>query len=138
MSELENEATLLAKCLIEKEVGRVPHTCREVTITDVFRKLDEFQKKSLLYSRNLASKFHYLSQAVTNIRTRLDVIESKIAEVSSVTSKLGKAAGEAFAQTKQVIEHLHQEQSHTREELSMYGGHLIEDSWDTGTRTRVV
>ena len=98
----------------------------------------KFEKESMLYSRNLAAKFHYLVCAVDKISKRLESIETKLEEVSNITQKLGVACGKAFGQTKEVITHLHNEQALTRDELSMYGGHLIEDSWDIGTRTRVI
>ena len=96
----------------------------------------KFEKESLLYSRNLATKFHYLSEEVNKIQNRLDCIEIQIAEVSKVTCGLGQACGQAFNQTKRVIQHLHEEQAQTREDLGEYGGLLVEDSWDIGTRTR--
>ena len=109
-----------------------------VRAADSLNGYSKFERESLLYSRNLAAKFHHLCQAVDKISNRLDLIDTKLAEVTITTNKLGQACGNAFLQTKKVIQHLHEEQSHTREELSEYGGHLVEDSWDIGSRSKVV
>ena len=90
----------------------------------------EFQKQVMLYLRNLASKFHHLSQEVEKVHARLDVLESVLMEGF-------RATGTAFHQTKEVCNAIAQQTRETKENLEEYGGIIEGSSFFDGT-TRIV
>ena len=83
---------------------------------------DPWKGEMLLYLRNLAAKFNYVSKQVTKINERLDKLESVILEGF-------KATGTAFNQTKTVCQAIVDEVNETRQNLAEYGGVIEGDSF---------
>ena len=65
-----------------------------------------------------------------SVDKRLQDLGKMIEELGKVTVQLGKACGEAFKQTKVVVEHLTESVDGTRQDLSEYGGTITESTWD--------
>ena len=89
-----------------------------------------FEQQVMLYLRNLAAKFHHLSEQVAKVHSRLDVLESVLMEGFRATST-------AFNQTKTVCQAIVNETRETKEQLEEYGG-VIEGSSYFGGTTRIV
>jgi len=83
---------------------------------------DPWKGEMLLYLRNLATKFNYISKQVTKINKRLDKLESVIIDGF-------RATGTAFNQTKTVCQAIVNEANEIRENLAEYGGVIEGDSF---------
>ena len=93
---------------------------------------DPWKAEMLLYLRNLASKFHYLSTQVEKIHSRLDVLESVLMDGF-------RATGTAFNQMKTVSQAIVNETKSVKEDLYEYGGIIESDSYfDANMRTHIV
>ena len=93
---------------------------------------DPFKEEVMLYLRNLAAKFHYLSDQVLKVHERLDRLEE-------VQMQGFRATGTAFRQTKEVVQAVVDETAATREELAEYGGVIQQSTYcDPLMRTAVV
>ena len=75
----------------------------------------KFEKEVMLYLRNLAAKFHHLSQ--------------KVIELKQIMYKGFRATGTAFNQTKDVVNALAKATEETRLDLAEYGGVIEADSF---------
>jgi hypothetical protein len=93
---------------------------------------DPWKAEMLLYLRNLAGKFHYVSTQVQKIHERLDVLESVLMDGF-------RATGTAFNQMKTVTQAVVNETKSVKEDLYEFGG-IIESSsyFDPNMRTHVV
>ena len=76
---------------------------------------DPWKGEMLLYLRNLATKFNYISKQVTKIHERLDKLDSVITDGF-------RATGTAFRQTKTVCQAIVNEVNEGRADLAEYGG----------------
>ena len=65
-----------------------------------------------------------------SVDKRLQHLGEKMEELGKVTVQLGRACGEAFKQTKVVVEHLTEAVDGTRQDLSEYGGTITASTWD--------
>ena len=93
---------------------------------------DPFKDEVMLYLRNLAAKFHYLSTQVEKVHDRLDHLED-------VVLRGFRATGTAFQQTKEVVQAVVNETKETREDLAEYGGVIRESTYfDPLMRTAVI
>jgi len=94
--------------------------------------VDPWKAEMLLYLRNLAGKFHYVSEQVKKLHDRMDVLESVLMEGF-------RATGTAFYQMKTVTQAVVNETKSVKENLEEYGG-VIEGSsyFDTNMRTHIV
>ena len=93
---------------------------------------DPFKAEVMLYLRNLAAKFHYLSTQVEKVHERLDHLEE-------VLMQGFRATGTAFQQTKEVVQAVVNETKETREDLAEYGGVIRESTYfDPLMRTAVI
>ena len=84
-----------------------------------------FERDVMKYLRNLATKFHYLSN-------KIDQIEKNQEELRTLIVKFGQATGIAFNQTKEVVNKLAEVTEETRMDLSEYGGLIQNDSFFRG------
>ena len=75
----------------------------------------KFEKEVMLYLRNLAAKFHDLSQ--------------KVVELKRLMYEGFRATGTAFNQTKEVVNALARATDETRMDLAEYGGVIEADSF---------
>ena len=93
---------------------------------------DPWKADMLLYLRNLAGKFHHVSQQVSKLHDRLDVLESVLMEGF-------RATGTAFNQTKGVVQAVVDETKSVKEQLFEACG-VIESSsyFDPHMRTHIV
>ena len=95
-------------------------------------KTDPWKAEMLLYLRNLAGKFHYVSEQVEKIHSRLDVLESVLMDGF-------RATGTAFNQMKTVSQAIVNETKSVKEDLYEYGGIIESDSYfDANMRTHIV
>jgi hypothetical protein len=77
--------------------------------------MSKFEKEVMLYLRNLASKFHHLSE--------------KLNRLEKIMMAGFKATGTAFSQTKEVVNKLAEATEETRINLAEYGGVIEADSF---------
>lgn len=84
-----------------------------------------FEREVMTYLKNLASKFHYLSN-------KIDQIEKNQEELRRLIVKFGQATGIAFNQTKEVVNKLAEATEETRMDLSEYGGVIEAESFFRG------
>ena len=80
--------------------------------------MSKFEKEVMLYLRNLASKFHYLSE--------------KMNRLEEIMMKGFQATGMAFHQTKEVVNKLAEATEETRNDLAEYGGVIEAESFFRG------
>ena len=93
---------------------------------------DPWKAEMLLYLRNLASKFHYVSNQVQKIHDRMDVLESVLMDGF-------RATGTAFNQMKTVSQAIVNETKAVKEDLYEFGGIIESDSYfDANMRTHIV
>ena len=85
-------------------------------------KTDPWKADMLLYLRNLAAKFHNLSQ-------RVDCIAENVEGLRNLCLQGFQATGTAFSQTKIVVQKVVDEIKQTNEDLAMYGGVIEADSF---------
>ena len=93
---------------------------------------DPWKAEMLLYLRNLSGKFHYVSEQVEKIHSRLDVLEAVLMDGF-------RATGTAFNQMKTVSQAIVNETKSVKEDLYEYGG-IIESSsyFDANMKTHIV
>ena len=93
---------------------------------------DPWKAEMLLYLRNLASKFHYVSNQVQKIHDRMDVLESVLMDGF-------RATGTAFNQMKTVSQAIVDETKSVKEDLFEFGGIIEQDSYfDANMTTHIV
>ena len=93
---------------------------------------DPWKAEMLLYLRNLAGKFHYVSEQVKKLHDRMDVLESVLMDGF-------RATGTAFNQMKTVTQAVVNETKSVKEDLYEYGGIIESDSYfDANMRTHIV
>ena len=83
--------------------------------------MSDFEKSVMRYLKNIVNKCIHLDKKIESLTRQLS-------EVRETTMSLGKACGQAFGQTKVVIESLAETALETREDLSEYGGVIIDSS----------
>ena len=83
---------------------------------------DPRKGEMLLYLRNLAAKFNFVSKQVLKFNERLNKLEIIIKEGF-------RATGTAFNQTKTVCQAIVNEATEIRENLAEYGGVIEGDSF---------
>ena len=81
-----------------------------------------FRQKVLCYLRNLASKFHNLSQ-------RVDCIAENVENLQTMCHEGFRATGIAYNQTKVIVNKIVDEIKQTNEDLAEYGGVIEADSF---------
>jgi len=93
---------------------------------------DPWKAEMLLYVRNLAGKFHHVSQQVTKLHERLDVLQNILLEGFHATHK-------CFNQTKCVVQAVVDETKTVKEQLFEACG-VIESSsyFDPHMKTHIV
>lgn len=93
---------------------------------------DPWKAEMLLYLRNLAGKFHYVSEQMKKLHDRIGVLESVLMEGF-------RATGSAFNQMKTVTQAVVNETKSVKEDLYEFGGIVESDSYfDPNMRTHVV
>ena len=93
---------------------------------------DPWKAEMLLYLRNVAAKFSYVSEQVQKIHERLDVLESVLMDGF-------RATGTAFNQMKTVTQAVVNETKSVKEDLYEFGGIIESDSYfDPSMRTHIV
>ena len=93
---------------------------------------DPWKAEMLLYLRNLAGKFHYVSEQVKKLHDRMDVLES-------VLMHGFRATGTAFNQMKEVTQAVVNETKSVKEDIYEFGG-IVEGSsyFDPHMKTHIV
>ena len=84
---------------------------------------EKFQENVMLYLRNLAAKFHHLSE--------------KIDKLEKIMMKGFQATGMAFHQTKEVCQAIVNETRQNTEHLDEFGGTIEAESFFDGVRQNV-
>ena len=93
---------------------------------------DPWKAEMLLYLKNLASKFHYVSEQVKKLHDRMDVLESILMEGF-------RATGSAFHQMKTVTQLVVNETKAVKEDIYEFGG-IVEGAsyFDPHMKTHIV
>ena len=74
----------------------------------------------------------FILQYLRNITSKISTLFDRIEALSDRVEKLGQACGQAFNQTKEVVNKLAEATEETRMDLAEYGGTIVADSFFNG------
>ena len=74
----------------------------------------------------------FILQYLRNITSKISTLFERIEALSDRVEKLGQACGQAFNQTKEVVNKLAEATEETRMDLAEYGGTIVADSFFNG------